>query len=290
MKQKKILAMVTAVMLLVSSLGLTAFAEGTNETVSVYVTISDGDGKLALAQEKIEVQDRDGDGKFTIDEALYAAHEAKYAGGAAAGYESGMSSWGLSLKKLWGVANGGLYGYYVNNISSMGLGDTVQEGDSIKAFVYQDPTGYSDKYSYFDKEKLSVNQNEEISLCLTMYTYDSDRNTIQAPVADATITLNGKITDYKTDAEGKVTLKLTEAGTCVISAVSESQILVPPVCIATVNTVTVPESTENVANTKTDTTPKTGDAVNAVVYVALMLAAFATVLVVTGREKKYYEK
>lgn len=294
MKQKKILAMLTAVMLLVSSLGLTAFAEGTgvSDTVSVYVTISDGEGKLALAQEKIEVTDIDNDNQLTINDALYCAHEAKYEGGAAAGYKSSASTSieGLSLDRLWGVANGGAYGYYVNNNSAWSLKDEVQEGDCIKAFVYQDSIGWSDKYSYFDKEKVSVNQNEEVSIMLTMLAYDEEWNLHQVPVANAVITINGNKTDYKTDAEGKVTLKLTEAGTCVISAVSNSQTLVPPVCIATVKAVAVPDNTGNVTDTKADSTPKTGDAVNTVVYGVLMIAAFATVIVVMGREKKYYEK
>ncbi len=293
MKQKKILAVLTAVMLLVNSLGLTAFAAGTgaSDTVSVYVTISDGDGKFALAQEKIEVTDRDGDGKFTIDEALYAAHEVKYEGGAAAGYASSSDpTYGLNIHKLWGVANGGSYGYYINNNSAWNLADLVQEGDCIKAFIYQDPTGYSDSYSYFDKEKVSVNQNEEVSLMLTKLTYDEEWNLQPVPATNAVITINGKKTDYQTDTEGKVTLKLTEAGTCVISAVSDSQILVPPVCIATVKAVAVPDNTGNAADTKADSTQKKDDTVNTVIYGILMIAAFATVLVVTGREKKYYEK
>lgn len=300
MKQKKILAMLTAVMLLVSSLGLTAFAEGTgvSDTVSVYVTIADGDGKLALAQEKIEVTDRDGDGKFTIDEALYAAHEAKYEGGTAAGYkaEDTPSAYGgtyYTITKLWGVENGINYSYYLNNMMSGGLSDTVKDGDYLNAYVYV-MDDCSDSYSYFDKNTVSVKQNEEITLALSrLVGFDeNDYSCIFEPAEDMIITMNGIETNYKTDANGKATIKLTEAGTCVISAVSKKDdvVLVPPVCIATVKAVAVPDNTGNVADTKADSTPKTGDAVNAIVYGVLMIVAFATVLVVTGREKKYYEK
>lgn len=296
MKQKKILAMLTAVMLLVSSLGVTAFAEGTgvSDTVSVYVTISDGEGKLALAQEKIEVTDIDGDGKFTIDEALYTAHEAKYEGGAAAGYkaEDTPSAYGgtyYTITKLWGVENGINFSYYLNNMMSGGLSDTVKDGDYLNAYVYV-MDDCSDSYSYFDKNTVSVNQNEEITLALSrLVGFDeNDYSCIFEPAEDMIITMNGIETNYKTDANGKATIKLTEAGTCVISAVSKKDdvVLVPPVCIATVKAVAVSDNTGNVA----DTTPKTGDAVNTVVYGVMMIAAFATVIVVMGREKKCYEK
>ena len=48
-----------------------------NDT-AVFVTICDKDGKIALAQEKINVTDADGDGTLTITDALFCAHEAKY--------------------------------------------------------------------------------------------------------------------------------------------------------------------------------------------------------------------
>ena len=57
-----------------------------------------------LAMEKITVADNDGDGALTINDALYAAHEKAFTGGAAAGYASVQSDWGLSLSKLWGIA------------------------------------------------------------------------------------------------------------------------------------------------------------------------------------------
>ena len=109
---KKLLSITLAVLMLVSTFCLTAFAEdAVPASADVYVTIADNNGKLALTQEKITATDKDNDGKITIDEALLAAHEAKYEGGAAAGYASAMSDWGLSLTKLWGVENGGSYGY-----------------------------------------------------------------------------------------------------------------------------------------------------------------------------------
>ena len=61
-----------------------------------------------------------------------------------------------------------------------------------------------------------------------MNTYDAEWNTVQAPVGGARITINGITTDYVTDADGKVTLSL--ADDAIISAVSDTMTLVPPIC------------------------------------------------------------
>jgi hypothetical protein len=62
------------------------------ETAKISVTIADK-GNLVMSQEEVTVTDIDGDGTLTINDTLYAAHEATYEGGAAAGYGSAMSSW-----------------------------------------------------------------------------------------------------------------------------------------------------------------------------------------------------
>lgn len=308
---KKIFATVLAMMLMLTTFSLTAFAEGTTEIAEVYVTISDGNGKLVLAQEKIIVNDTDADGALTINDALYNAHEAKYEGGAAAGYAATYGAYGLSLNKLWGVANGGSYGYYVNNASAWSLTDVVESGDYINAYAFTDLTAWSDTYSYFDVNTVTATQDDEVSLTLLAAGYDANYNPVTLPVEGATITINGIATEYKTDAEGKVTVKLTEAGTCVISAVSETQTLVPPVCVATVaatETSAAPETTaefsetttavEEVTTTVPETTmvqteeayPETGDETNAVLFVMLVLVSFAGIIVLSVKGRKSYEK
>ena len=125
------------------------------------------DGKLVLVLEKIDLSDADGDGTITINDALYLAHEAEFEGGAAAGYASEQSDYGLSLTKLWGCENGGSYGYYVNDASAMSLADPVKDGDRINAFVYTDLKTWSDKYCYFDKASVTAQSGESFSLVLT---------------------------------------------------------------------------------------------------------------------------
>lgn len=230
-KTLRTLSALLLTLLLVGMLGVTAMAES-EASANVTVTIAD-EGTLVMTQETVSVTDVDGDGALTVNDALYAAHEAAYEGGAAAGYGSGMTEYGLSLNKLWGDESGS-FGYRVNNVSCWSLADPVAEGDHVVAFVYKDQTAWSDSYSFFDVTEAAVKEGDTLTLTLSAAAYDAEFNPITVPVEDAVITVNGVATEYKTDAQGTVTLTLDESGTLVISATSDSQILVPAVCVAEV--------------------------------------------------------
>ena len=117
---KKALSIVLALLMLLAMIP----ASLAQETAPVvYVTIADQG--LKLVQRPIVLHDTDNDGVLTIADALYLAHEEGYEGGAAAGFATQMGDYGLSITRLWGVENGGAYGYYVNNQMSMGLTDTL---------------------------------------------------------------------------------------------------------------------------------------------------------------------
>lgn len=260
------------------------------DTAEVYVTVSDKDGKLALAQEKITVTDTDKDGYLTVNDALFCAHEAKYEGGAQAGYASAYGAYGLSLTKLWGTANGGSYGYYVNNKSAWSLADTVKNGDYVNAFVYTDLTAWSDTYCMFNVNTASAKVGGEINLTLTSYNYDTNGNLITVPVGGATVTVNGEKTAFKTDKNGTVTITLEKEGAYVISAVSDTQLLVPPVCKATVTaaSVTTPSADNN--GNSSSAYPKTGDNSSPVLFIALMLLSAVALPALSALKKKTYEK
>ncbi len=226
---KRTLSILTAVMLALA-LCITTCAED----VSVYVTISDDNAPLAVKYEKIAVSDFDGDGVVTVNDALFAAHEEFYKGGAKEGYEAVKSEYGLSLNKLWGTVNGGSYGYYINNQSSASLLDTVSDGDHLYAYAYTDLISWSDTYSYFDLLTSSCEEGGNVTLTLLAATYDENWNPITVPVVGANITLNGKDTGIITDENGTATITCNKAGEHIISAVSETETLVPPICTLTV--------------------------------------------------------
>ncbi len=225
------------------------------DPINVYVTISNRD--LMLIQEEVEVKDIDNDGALTINDALYAAHEDGFEGGAAAGYASSLTQYGLSLSKLWGVENGGNYGYYVNSVSAWSLTDAIKEGDFVDAFVYTDTTAWSDAYSFFDKRtgELDLDKENTVELTLSYAGFDESYNSVTLPVKGAVITINGSPTEFVTDDEGKVTITIEDAGEYWISATSETQTLVPPIFMLSADKTEVPEEIQQPEQT-TDNTPE----------------------------------
>ena len=203
-----------------------------SEPNTVFVTIANGD--LVLAREAVSVTDADGDGVLSLSDALYLAHEAAYDGGASAGYTVVSTEWGLSLMKLWGIENGGSYGYYLNHGSAMSLADPVKAGDTVAAFVYTDLDTFSDTYCFFDYDTVSANVGDSVTLTLFVAGFDENWAPIKTPLAGAAIVLHGEHTDFVTDENGSVTVVLEKSGEYVISAVSDTTTLVPPVCKAVV--------------------------------------------------------
>lgn len=215
-------------------------SEASEERVLMYVTIADENGALALAYEEIAVSDTDDDGVLTVHDALYCAHEAKYEGGASAGYGAEESQYGLSMTKLWGAENGGSYGYCVNHASAMSLLDPVSEGDLISAYVFTDLQAWSDTYCWFDQDHVAVSGDDTLTLTLTASSYDENWNPVTVPVAGATILIDGKKTAFTTDEDGKVELSFDGTGYCVVSAEKDGMVMVPPVCAVAVSSDKLP--------------------------------------------------
>ncbi len=229
---KKLFSVMFAFLVIMGCINITTFAD--NASATVYVSISNK-GQLVTAQTKVTVTDIDGDNTLTVNDALYAAHEAAYPGGAKAGYSYYIhKDYGLSIGKLWGDTSGN-FGYYINNSSCWSLADTVKNGDYLNAFVYSDSKYYSDKYCFFNNFSVTADANSDIELTLSSAGYDANWNPVTLPVANAEITVDGKATGVKTDANGKATIQISDAGNHIISAVSGSETLVPPVCTAQIN-------------------------------------------------------
>lgn len=198
---KKTISIILSVLLVLSLGVIFAHAE---DSAQIYVTIADKDGNIAVAAETVTVTDTDSDGALTINDALYCTHEAFYEGGAAAGYATKNTEYGLSLDKLWGTANGGSYGYYVNGASAWSLTDPVKTDDYLYAFVYTNLVSWSDKFSTFDQFMGDVNAAEGVELTLTYVAeYDEYYMPVFKPLANAKILIDGEATDITTDEDGK---------------------------------------------------------------------------------------
>ena len=266
-------------------LGLTAVTASAADTITVDVTISNA-GTLTVPAQSVTVADRNGDGKFDLDEALYAAHEAYYEGGAAAGYRSAESDYGLSMEKLWGADNGA-FGYYLNDQFAMSLLDEVKAGDRVAAFVYSDAVSWSDSYCYFDQTNMQdAKQGDEVSLKLSKFTFGADGSASAVPASGAYITIDGKKTAYQTDENGAVRVRLDQAGEQIISAVSDQDVLVPTALRVTVAAADTTAANTAAASSKTTTSAaknnqakasKTGDttAIPALALTALLAGGAA---------------
>ncbi|MCH5183692.1 MAG: hypothetical protein J1E00_05900 [Oscillospiraceae bacterium] len=207
---------------------LTALPVLAEEDACVYASIADGDGKTVLAFQEVLLQDADGDGALTVHDALLAAHDARFDGGAAAGFSSEQTENGRIATMLWGQQDC-CFGIYVNHLPVDDLLAPLQDGDALYAFACGDPSEV--QYCHFDVSRASVGGEETLTLTLTGLAPDGE----EQPVADAVIRIDGKDTAFRTDGDGKVTLQFDGSGSCVVSARKDGVALVPPVCAVSVS-------------------------------------------------------
>ena len=178
------------------------------EPIDVIVSIADK-GEVVMALETVTVTDRDASGDFNVDEVLYAAHEAAYEGGAEAGYSSVDTEYGLSVATLWGDENGS-YGYWLNDASCWSLDDTVVEGDSLVAFVYQN-TEVWDSYSKFTSDEYDTTVGTALPVTLEKAGYDESWNTVFSAHAGAELKVYDS--DFKEVGTSKYVISDNEDGT-----------------------------------------------------------------------------
>lgn len=270
--KKKALAALLALSLCICMLSGVSFATGggapdtsgpetdtaePNAGVTVNMTVSTA-GELVLVNQPVAVTDVDGDGALTVRDALTVAHDTYYEApsdedgakpaesdgsddaetpedGEDAEKDNGfaVSDEGF-ITKLWGVENGGSYGYYVNHVAATSITDPVAEGDYLAAYTYADLEAWSDLYTYFESVTAACEPGAELALKLSGAGYDEEWNPVVKAVAGAKILVNGEETAFVTDENGTVTVKFDETGTYTVSAVSEESTIVPPVCVVTV--------------------------------------------------------
>lgn len=205
-------------------------ATNPSDAVKVFVSISNK-GDLVVRQQTVEVSDTDADGKLTMCDALYCAHEKYYEGGAEAGFSSMDASAsgykGISLSKLWGD-DSLAFGYTLNDVFANSLADEVADGDYIMAWIYSDQETWSDAYSFFNVKKLGASKNTARNVYLKASGFDENWNAVMNAVSGATIINGSNVTELKTDKNGKVKIKFDKAGSYFITAKTDDMLIVPP--------------------------------------------------------------
>ena len=141
-------------------------------TVSVAGDLATAKDGTLMADRDVTVKDIDKNGILTYDEALIAAHDEYYDGGAVAGYASADNKdYGKLITKLWGDESGA-FGYWRNDNSCFNLSDEVKADDNLTAFVYKDKEGYTDAYTKFE----TTSYTSYVDNMFTLFMYKSSWN------------------------------------------------------------------------------------------------------------------
>ena len=147
--KKRLLSLLLILSLCMSFCAVTAFAADSSEAPEVSspaapepiyanLFIIYNDGNLVFDGTGMYTYDADEDGVITINDILLCAHQSYYneTDESDTGYAYAVSEeYGAYITKLWGVENGGAYGYYVNDKSAWSLTDPIKDGDKVVAFI-----------------------------------------------------------------------------------------------------------------------------------------------------------
>ena len=265
--KKRVLSLLMAFVMVISLLpATTRAAENITVLMTVYNAgqlVKDKNDKAMLLRE-VSVADLNGDGTYTLDEAIRAAHAEYYSGGTG-GYATDADGY---VSKLWGENTFGS-GFCKNDAMTGPVGEEpVADGDRVTAYIYHDTANYSDRYSFFDAERKTVAANEEFTLTLTGRAYDETWVLVEKPVATAPLgvfdpetgsysvpdSMKGEVVwndvrkKASTDTYGNAVVLFTEPGVYYVTAQADSSgyvgyddrgnsipnYLVPPLCIVTV--------------------------------------------------------
>ncbi len=236
---KKIVSLLLTLAMLLSVLPVCVLAE--SDGITVYVTASYGNGFLTTEEDMPAVLlpvSLEGEESYDLDDVFLNLHE-QYAPSECT-YATEETQWGLGITRFWGNDSGN-YGYRVNSAMAMSLSDTVSDGDTIDATIYES-SSYFASFATFDLLFREAEAGKNISLTLSQAGFDSDWNEVLSPCRDATITVNGEESGCFTDENGTVTLCFPEEGTYLVSAQKEEILgdetytaITPPYCLITVS-------------------------------------------------------
>ncbi len=225
-KSNKFLAVLLSLMMVAVFVPTFSFAADRDGTITVYLTVSDkgelataNDGS-AMAWKDVTVTDIDGDGHFTFDEALAAAHAAY---NDPTGYDPGNGF----AKKLWGQETTNLL-FFVNGVGlSTGItADEVADGDYLLASINKDVKYYADWISKFGTNTETALAGKDFNVSLTghlgMAYTEEDMKYVPIDGVDVGVWSDGTFTKLaQTNEKGTAAISFDEPGTYIVTAKGE---------------------------------------------------------------------
>lgn len=244
MNMKRFLAIILSLVMVTGMLTAPFFAEeqGNLNVITVYMNVSKHGEILKdkfndnMANLAIELT---GKSEYNLNDVFVKLHEDHCEGGKDEyAFEDGY--YGPYITEFWGD-NSGNFGYFVNGIMSQGISEAVQNGDVIDVVIYKNSYPNTENYSKFDKYTAEAYEGEDTELVLYEGVYDESYNMSLEYCADAKLTIDGVLTEYKTGKDGKVKFAVLEAGEHIISAYKEKTVdgdkrlaIAAPTCVMTV--------------------------------------------------------
>lgn len=225
---KKLISVILAVLLAFTSMAAGTAAFGAEaKAVEIEFSVYDG-GVFTMSPELIDVSAdednayadaigyNDNDSNVTVFDAIVAAHVAMF--GEDFMDDTPMTYAGGMLKKSFGEETTAL-SYRVNGAiqapdgSYYNLDSVLNDGDSVEYMFYQDAAYYGDKYTRFNERRIDVQAGKELTLRLSVETYDENWNTVNLPAAGFDIIVDGAEKIGTTDENGNITLRFDKVGT-----------------------------------------------------------------------------
>ena len=235
---KKIISVFLSVVMLVSALsvGTVAFADEnkTPKTATVEYSVFDG-GVYTMEPKTItvssdlsdkykdEVGYNDKSDEPTILDVLIAAHIDMF-GEDFMDYAPLKASGSSGITSAFGEETSAL-SYRLNGATDNGSGvwynlDTeVKSGDYVDTMFYQDTNGYTDKYVSLGGRDIKSTTGD-VTLTATYEGFDANWATVILPAQGLNISVDG-VSVGTTDANGQITLKLSQCKTYVVTASGE---------------------------------------------------------------------
>ncbi len=209
------------------------------EPVDVLVTVVNGGFAKAadgtpMYQKSVTVTDADKDGVLSLNEALLAAHKTY---NTEDGFATKNTDFGLQITKLWGEATE-IVGICKNDTFTNAVNvEVVAKDDKIVAFIYQDKTTWTDKYTYFTEAEKTAQTGEAVDLTLNILGYASNLPAANVPLGTYSMA-DGSFTELNvtTDANGKAAVSFAAPGTYYVGPKAEvgGVNYVPAICKVTV--------------------------------------------------------